>query len=242
VTHRVNHQREYRAADGTTNNQAEAYISRIRGMQLGQHHPFGLAQLAHYANEATYPEDTRRLPNGEIFRNILTKCAHTPPHRDWCGYWAGAIGVAHNPWPPESSHPRPGSRRIGRPNGAHRALARQAPQHRQGRPLQRRQGLGAVLQTLTPRDRHRHPLIRQGARGIAQNLQDHPLTLPRPEPALTAAPRPWPNPPEVVVRVEHPDGRIPMAPFARQSVRLSTTVLRLPGQFAPLGEQPAHDV
>jgi transposase-like protein len=89
VTHRVNHQREYRAADGTTNNQAESYISRFRRMQLGQHHHFGLAHLANYANEAAYREDTRRLSNGEIFRDILTKCAHTPPHRDWSGYWQG---------------------------------------------------------------------------------------------------------------------------------------------------------
>jgi transposase-like protein len=89
VMHRVNHQREYRAADGTTNNQAESYIARFRRMEVGQHHHFGLAHLANYANEAAYREDTRRLPNGEIFRDILTKCAHTPPHRDWCGYWQG---------------------------------------------------------------------------------------------------------------------------------------------------------
>ena len=89
VTHRVNHQREYRAADGTTNNQAESYISRFRRMELGQHHHFGLAHLINYANAAADREDTRRLPNGEIVRDILTKCAHTPPHRDWCGYWQG---------------------------------------------------------------------------------------------------------------------------------------------------------
>jgi len=86
---RVNHQREYRAADGTTNNQAESYIARFRRMQIGQHHHFGLANLANYANEAAYREDTRRWSNGEIFTDILTKCAHTRPHRNWCGYWQG---------------------------------------------------------------------------------------------------------------------------------------------------------
>jgi hypothetical protein len=35
---RVNHQQEYRAADGTTDNQAESYIARFRRMQIGQHH------------------------------------------------------------------------------------------------------------------------------------------------------------------------------------------------------------
>ena len=48
VMYRVNHQREYRATDGTTNNQAESYISRFRRMQLGQHHHVGLAHLANY--------------------------------------------------------------------------------------------------------------------------------------------------------------------------------------------------
>lgn len=86
---RVNHQREYRAADGTTDNQAESYLARFRRMQIGQHHKFGLAHLANYANEAAYREDTRRWSNGAIFYDILSKCARTPPHRDWCGYWQG---------------------------------------------------------------------------------------------------------------------------------------------------------
>ena len=86
---RVNHSRAYRGADGTTINQAESYNSRFRRMQIGQHHQFGLANLANYANEAAYREDTRRWSNGEIFRDILTKCAQTPPHRDRCGYWQG---------------------------------------------------------------------------------------------------------------------------------------------------------
>ncbi len=43
---RVNHQREYRADDGTTNNQAESYFSRFRRMQIGQTHKFGNRHLA----------------------------------------------------------------------------------------------------------------------------------------------------------------------------------------------------
>ena len=86
---RVNHQREYRAADGTTDNQAVSYFARFRRMQIGQHHKFGLAHLANYANEAAYREDTRRWSNGAIFNDILTKSARTRPHRDWCGYWQG---------------------------------------------------------------------------------------------------------------------------------------------------------
>lgn len=88
-TRRVNHSKEYRADDGTTNNLAESYFSRFRRMQYGQTHKFGNLYLANYANEAAYREDTRREPNGAIFMDIVTKCAKTLTHRDWCGYWQG---------------------------------------------------------------------------------------------------------------------------------------------------------
>jgi len=88
-TRRVNHSTEYRAADGTTNNQAESYFSRFRRMQLGQCHKFGNLYLANYANEAAYREDTRRMGNGVIFDDISTKCAHTKTSKNWCGYWQG---------------------------------------------------------------------------------------------------------------------------------------------------------
>jgi len=88
-TRRVNHSQEYRSDAGVTNNQAESYFSRFRRMQLGQMHKFGNQYLANYANEAAYREDTRRTPNGKIFTDITTKCAHTKTSRDWCGYWQG---------------------------------------------------------------------------------------------------------------------------------------------------------
>lgn len=88
-TRRVNHSVEYRADDGTTNNLAESYLSRFRRMQYGQTHKFGNLYLANYANEAAYREDTRRWANGEIFRDIVTKCARTVTNRNWCGYWQG---------------------------------------------------------------------------------------------------------------------------------------------------------
>lgn len=88
-TRRVNHSVEYRADDGTTNNLAESYLSRFRRMQYGQNHKFGNLYLANYANEAAYREDTRRWANGEIFNDIMKKCARTITNRDWCGYWQG---------------------------------------------------------------------------------------------------------------------------------------------------------
>lgn len=88
-TRRVNHQHEYRANDGTTNNLAESNFARLRRMQYGQVHKFGNEYLANYANEAAYREDTRRWSNGKIFNDIASKCASTKTHRDWCGYWQG---------------------------------------------------------------------------------------------------------------------------------------------------------
>jgi hypothetical protein len=88
-TRRVNHQNEYRADDGTTNNLAESYFARFRRMQYGQVHKFGNLYLANYANEAAYREDTRRQSNGAIFDDIAKKCAKTRTHHDWCGYWQG---------------------------------------------------------------------------------------------------------------------------------------------------------
>ena len=88
-TRRVNHAQEYRSDAGVTNNLAESYFSRFRRMQLGQMHKFGNQYLANYAYEAAYREDTRRMPNGEIFTDITRKCAHTKTSRDWCGYWQG---------------------------------------------------------------------------------------------------------------------------------------------------------
>jgi transposase-like protein len=86
---RVNHSVEYRAADGTTNNQAESFFSRFRRLQIGQIHKVTAKYLGDYANEIAYREDTRRTPNGSIFFDVLKRCAQTLTSRDWCGYWQG---------------------------------------------------------------------------------------------------------------------------------------------------------
>jgi len=86
---RVNHGKEYRADDGTTNNLAESYFSRFRRFHIGQIHKAAPKYLDNYANEMAYREDTRRWSNGDIFRDILGKCARALVSRDWCGYWQG---------------------------------------------------------------------------------------------------------------------------------------------------------
>lgn len=89
ATQRVNHQKEYRSETGVTTNMAESYFSRFRRMQYGQVHKFGLLYLSHYANEAAYREDNRRMSNGDMFADILTKCVETRTSHDLCGYWQG---------------------------------------------------------------------------------------------------------------------------------------------------------
>jgi len=87
--HRVNHQIEYRGANGENNNQSESYNSRFRRMQYGQCHKIGNLYLSNYANEIAYREDTRRWSNGKIFNNILSKALMTTTSNEFCGYWQG---------------------------------------------------------------------------------------------------------------------------------------------------------
>ena len=86
---RVNHGIEYSGVYGENNNQAESYNSRFRRMQYGQCHKIGNLYLSNYANEIAYREDTRRMSNGAIFNDILTKCIMSPVSNEFCGYWQG---------------------------------------------------------------------------------------------------------------------------------------------------------
>lgn len=86
---RVNHQKEYRSDEGVTNNLAESYFSRFKRMYYGQVHKMGNDYLHEYANEIAYREDTRRLPNGIIFNDVVSKCLATKTSDDWRGYWQG---------------------------------------------------------------------------------------------------------------------------------------------------------
>lgn len=91
---RVNHQIEYSSIDGACNNQSESYNARFRRMQYGQLHRIGNLYLSNYANEIAYREDTRRFDNGEIFGDIMRKCANNTISNEFCGYWQGNKRVA----------------------------------------------------------------------------------------------------------------------------------------------------
>ncbi len=91
---RVNHSVEYRSEFGACSNQAESYYARFRRFQHGQVHRMGQLYLSNYANEMAYREDTRRLDNGSIFRDIASKCIKVSQSNEWTGYWQGNHRIA----------------------------------------------------------------------------------------------------------------------------------------------------
>jgi hypothetical protein len=89
LTKRVVHAKHYVGPNGENTNQAESFFARFRRMQYGQTHQMDNLYMDRYANEAAYREDTRRMSNGDIFDEVLTRCATSTPSRDFAGYWQG---------------------------------------------------------------------------------------------------------------------------------------------------------
>jgi transposase-like protein len=83
---RVNHSKEYRSNEGVTNNYAESFFSRLRRMQIGQHHKITNKYLSQYSNELAYREDTRRMSNGDIVYDIIRKCLGTGVSSRWVNH------------------------------------------------------------------------------------------------------------------------------------------------------------
>lgn len=86
---RVNHSIEYKSELGACNNNCESYNARFRRMQHGNMHKLGNLYMHNYASEIAYREDTRRLSNGTIFKDILTRCLTSSTSNEFCGYWQG---------------------------------------------------------------------------------------------------------------------------------------------------------
>jgi len=89
LTRRVVHAKHYVGPNGENTNQAESFFSRFRRMQYGQLHKMDNLYMDRYANEAAYRENTRRESNGDIFKDIVNRCATSKPSRDFSGYWQG---------------------------------------------------------------------------------------------------------------------------------------------------------
>jgi hypothetical protein len=86
-TRRVNHSKEYVAADGANVNQAESWFSRLRRAEYGVHHRISGQHLQQYANEMAWREDHRRVPNGTQWRQITGAALRHPMSQQWRGYW-----------------------------------------------------------------------------------------------------------------------------------------------------------
>jgi len=96
LTKRVIHAQHYRGSNGENTNQAESFFSRFRRMQYGQVHKMSNLYMDRYANEAAYREDTCRQSNGDIFSDIMARCATSRVSRDFSGYWQGNKPIGEN--------------------------------------------------------------------------------------------------------------------------------------------------
>jgi len=90
---RINHQEAY-SLDGACTNWAESYFSRLRRAELGHHHHIAGAYLLRYAQEASWREDNRHMPNGEQVRQVTHLALRRKPSVDFSGYWQRHIKAA----------------------------------------------------------------------------------------------------------------------------------------------------
>lgn len=85
----VVHADEYSSDEGANENQAESYIARFRRLVMGQIHHLQRKYLDVYANEVAFREDRRRVSNGNLVQQTISKCLRQGPSHDWAKYWQG---------------------------------------------------------------------------------------------------------------------------------------------------------
>jgi len=91
---RIDHGQMYSDRSGIYTNGAEGFFSRMRRAEIGHHHHVAGPYLVRYAQEASWREDNRRLPNGTQARNVVALALASRPSVDWCGYWQRAQRAA----------------------------------------------------------------------------------------------------------------------------------------------------
>jgi hypothetical protein len=84
---RIDHTNRGYSIDGACTNLAESFFSRLRRLELGQHHHIEAHYTLRYARESGWREDNRFKSNGEQLHHILGLTLHAPPSVDFCGYW-----------------------------------------------------------------------------------------------------------------------------------------------------------
>jgi hypothetical protein len=72
--------------NGASTDWAESYFSRLRRGEMGHHHHIAGPYLLRNAQEAGWPEDHRRVSNGEHVQHIATLALGRKPSVDFAGY------------------------------------------------------------------------------------------------------------------------------------------------------------
>jgi transposase-like protein len=235
---RVNHSQEFRADDGTTNNLAESYVSRFRRFHIGQVHKVAPKYLDNYANEMAYQEDTRRWSNGDIFRDIVGKCARDPGEPGLLRVLAGQPPAGGNPGGVKRSGDRPGgtvSVTAGKDQGA---ATLQATQHANGVLPHLLDHDGGRFQS--PAGRQRLADLAAAQRrtlGLAEDVENHALAFARPEEAVPYPMGLDPDRPQVDFRGKQLAGRVEVGQIIRQASHFLPVVLDQPRQIRALGDQ-----
>jgi transposase-like protein len=88
---RIDHGEAYSFDDACTN-MAESYFSRIRRAEIGHHHHIAGVYLLRYAQEASWREDNRRMPNGDQVKRLAGLAMMRKPSVDFSGYWQRHLG------------------------------------------------------------------------------------------------------------------------------------------------------
>jgi transposase-like protein len=85
----VKHAAEYAKLDGTNQNQAESFISRLRRAEFGVLHGMRPQYFALYANEMGWREDMRRQPLSRKLDELIRSVMKSGWSRAWRGYNQG---------------------------------------------------------------------------------------------------------------------------------------------------------
>ena len=83
---RINHEEAY-SQDGACTNWAEEFFSRMRRAEIGHHHHIAGNYLLRYAQEASWREDNRRVPNGEQVGKLTGNALKSGKSAEFTGYW-----------------------------------------------------------------------------------------------------------------------------------------------------------
>ncbi len=108
----VNHTREFSTDEGVNNNQAESFFARVRRFIIGQVHRVTPIYMREYMHEMRWREDTRRVRQEMLVRDLLKLTTRAQFSAKWRGYWGrksskdpNVIDVKAREVPPEPPPP-----------------------------------------------------------------------------------------------------------------------------------------